>query len=583
MEPTATHALSLAELVKLEGLTPLVEGVYIQNVILGEGKFGKVQPGYILDEHRKPRRVAIKLHKDNSNIDLFQQEIRIMQKLNHSNIVKLKKFGRTPDGVYYMAMERLNMNLQTILASQPNKVFSEDEVRPYFSDICEGVKYLHENNICHRDIKPENIMTDDEHNLKLCDFGLAREFQEGRVCQSVVGTTPFLSPQLLEGKNYSGNKADVFALGKTLLYLLTGLYSDIQDIKDKRSAEAIEHAKRRLASKIKIPNHLSTKVRDLLEKMLNPIDEMRITIHDVWDHEWFSVLGAKEGDLRCSRLQNHQLRQSMLGDQLLKKKSDVKQLRTNVLHDFMAMLRKQVIQKITAYLETVVKVLKYMNRGDTALAIEAHPSVHEQCLIRCLQIAYSLKMLANVEFSHESNQGQANLLHVVYSCSPHLKRDIEEWRTGFEQQLGEYVETNSNFKQLVSKFAPDQIAKRFASLMLKTDIQVPQSAQMDIFCPNEFPQGEITAFWCGELALSNCSLRIEVDETELVRYLSSNRWTSLEVKEIRFHIVLLCKQVRFMDSLKDETKDKLDFRIPGFENFMKIDFQLQKLYKKPNK
>jgi serine/threonine protein kinase len=85
-----------------------------------------------------------------------------------------------------------------------------------------GLHYLHSNGICHRDLKPENILLDKDFNAKIIDFGFAVEL-EGRekdgYCRSLIGTTSYMAPEILNRQPYQGHVVDLFALGVILFIL----------------------------------------------------------------------------------------------------------------------------------------------------------------------------------------------------------------------------------------------------------------------------------------------------------------------------------------------------------------------------
>jgi len=91
-------------------------------------------------------------------------------------------------------------------------------VKRYFRDVCEAVKYLHENNYMHRDIKPENILITKDNHAKLCDFGFA-SILEYR--STLCGTFEYMAPEMIQKKPYD-YKIDIWALGILLFELIQG-------------------------------------------------------------------------------------------------------------------------------------------------------------------------------------------------------------------------------------------------------------------------------------------------------------------------------------------------------------------------
>lgn len=104
------------------------------------------------------------------------------------------------------------------------KGLPEDMARVYFLQLLDALDYLHNTcKICHRDIKLDNILLNGEFDLKLSDFGFAREFElpekedEGKL----VGTSSYLLPEMIERRPYLATNADLFALGITLFGMVS--------------------------------------------------------------------------------------------------------------------------------------------------------------------------------------------------------------------------------------------------------------------------------------------------------------------------------------------------------------------------
>ena len=107
--------------------------------------------------------------------------------------------------------------------------FTEEQARFYFRQLCEGVKYCHDQGICHRDLKPENLLVDDHGNLKISDFGLSAMYTGGtdaggraELLHTTCGTPNYVAPEVLNDKGYDGFAADMWSMGVILYVLLAG-------------------------------------------------------------------------------------------------------------------------------------------------------------------------------------------------------------------------------------------------------------------------------------------------------------------------------------------------------------------------
>lgn len=103
---------------------------------------------------------------------------------------------------------------------------SESVVSTYTRQICEGLRYLHHNNIAHRDIKVANILVDDRGTIKLADFGASKAIQQDTIRdestkKGLTGTPLYMAPEVVTASS-PGRKADIWAIGCAVLELATG-------------------------------------------------------------------------------------------------------------------------------------------------------------------------------------------------------------------------------------------------------------------------------------------------------------------------------------------------------------------------
>lgn len=175
-------------------------------------------------------------------VEQFKKEARFLAHLEHPNLVPVSDFF-TVDGKHYLVMAYVEgEDLQRKMAAR-GKSFAWDEIKDWVWSLIEVLAYLHDHDppILFRDLKPSNIMVANSGRLHLIDFGIARTARTGdRTCTFLQGTgTRGFSPLEQFGCEEScDNRSDIYSLGATLYYLLTG----------KRPPDAIE----RVAQKKKV-------------------------------------------------------------------------------------------------------------------------------------------------------------------------------------------------------------------------------------------------------------------------------------------------------------------------------------------
>jgi len=140
------------------------------------------------------------------------------------------------------------------------------------TDICAGLNYLHENNVLHRDLKPANLLVSSDKTIKLSDFGISRELENGESAKTEVGTALYISPERFNFQPY-GFPADIWSLG-VLLYELCCLSkpfekpSDIPMCKLKSNLSEVRHEYRELVRdmlRIKPEDRLT--IKQVIEKL----------------------------------------------------------------------------------------------------------------------------------------------------------------------------------------------------------------------------------------------------------------------------------------------------------------------------
>ncbi len=177
------------------------------------------------------RPVAVKIIKPSlsTNSDLmtrFMQEIEVIGKLAHPNIVHMIDSGRDMAGIAFIAMEFVHG--QTFRDALRRHQLSLLEILHVFVQVCDALIEAHHLEIIHRDLKFENIMIcrhqDNRIHVKVLDFGVAKQLSSGEHVTrqgEVPGTPGIIAPELVDGQKPSG-QSDLYSLGVLLFTALTG-------------------------------------------------------------------------------------------------------------------------------------------------------------------------------------------------------------------------------------------------------------------------------------------------------------------------------------------------------------------------
>jgi hypothetical protein len=206
-------------------------GQYKLEQKLGSGGMGVVYKG----QHAMLRRpTAIKMLEPDkltpASIERFEREVQVTSQLCHPNTVAIYDYGRTPQGVFYYAMEYLDgIDLQSLV--ERFGPLPAPRAIHILLQICGSLYEAHSLGLVHRDIKPANIMLNrrggEPDVVKVLDFGLVKalddKLQAGMTQQaSLTGTPLYMSPEAIQLPSTVDARSDLYAVGAVGYFLLTG-------------------------------------------------------------------------------------------------------------------------------------------------------------------------------------------------------------------------------------------------------------------------------------------------------------------------------------------------------------------------
>mmetsp|Transcript_28383 Transcript_28383/g.74548 ORF Transcript_28383/g.74548 Transcript_28383/m.74548 type:complete len:355 (+) Transcript_28383:21-1085(+) len=250
---------------------------------LGTGSFGRVM--LVMNSHTKEC-CALKILEKAKVVRLKQVEHTLSEKhildaIDFPFIVSLVASFKDNCNLY-MAMEFV-VGGEMFSALRKARKFSESQSRFYGAQIVLALEYLQNLNIIYRDLKPENLLFDVRGYLRITDFGFAKVV-EGRTW-TLCGTPEYLAPEIILSKGYN-HAVDWWALG-VLIYEMSAGYPPFY------AEQPLEIYEKIVASKLRMPQHFSRELRDLLKHLLEADITKRYGMlkHGVWeikDHAWFT-------------------------------------------------------------------------------------------------------------------------------------------------------------------------------------------------------------------------------------------------------------------------------------------------------
>ncbi len=223
-----------ATVISLGRAYKLVFGNYLLIRKIGSGGMGDV----FLAEHRLMKRtvalkiLAAKLVSDQKALKRFQQEVEAAARLSHANIVTAFDADEA-NGYHFLVMAYVEGKdlARFVRSAGPMDV---QKALKCTLQAAQGLNYAHEQGIVHRDVKPQNLLLDTDGTIKILDMGLARIEQEanqkgnpqkenGLTASGIVmGSVDFMAPEQARNTKNADSRSDLYSLGCTLFYLLTG-------------------------------------------------------------------------------------------------------------------------------------------------------------------------------------------------------------------------------------------------------------------------------------------------------------------------------------------------------------------------
>ncbi len=178
--------------------------------------------------HRHSASDVHEQEEDGNPLFLIQEEIAIMKKLDHDNLVSLIEVLDDPDeDSLYMVLEMCKKGVVMKVGMDEKADPYDDEIcRCWFRDLILGIEYLHAQGVVHRDIKPDNLLLTEDDVLKISDFGVSEMFEKKSEMKTAksAGSPAFLPPELCVARHgdISGRAADIWSMGVTLYCLRFG-------------------------------------------------------------------------------------------------------------------------------------------------------------------------------------------------------------------------------------------------------------------------------------------------------------------------------------------------------------------------
>uniref|UniRef100_A0A7S4EZY2 Protein kinase domain-containing protein n=3 Tax=Chrysotila carterae TaxID=13221 RepID=A0A7S4EZY2_CHRCT len=275
----------------------LVVGEYSVDAIeLGAGGYGAVYKG---KETATGKPVAVKvLSHGRMRVAAIQHEVKLMQNARHKHVIELYVHIQQEDKSFLVMELAEHGELFSRVIDKGN--LDEPEAKVYFAQIMGALDFLHGRGIAHRDLKLENVLLDAQDNCKICDFGLAHQYDfdaSGKMIKTtlrdICGSKSYAAPEVLAGRGYDGFATDVWSCGICLFAMLAGFFpldgANASDWRFTRVVQAVADRKsltHTIFSFYQRPCVLSDEAAALIDAMMSVYPQSRASVADVLHSAW---------------------------------------------------------------------------------------------------------------------------------------------------------------------------------------------------------------------------------------------------------------------------------------------------------
>ncbi len=344
----------------------IIDSRYVPSKGIGRGAYGVVVSATDVDTGYK---VAIKkiprLFNDLVDAKRILREIKLLRHFRHENVVGLRDLcpAYGPFDELFIVLDYMDTDLHKIIYS--SNQLTDEHIQYFLYQILRGLKYIHSANVIHRDLKPSNLLLNANCHLKICDFGLARSFNEQDYMTEYVVTRWYRAPEIMCSCDAYDYKIDVWSTGCILAELLlrnpifpgedykqqlnivfnvigTPTEEDRPCITNEFAYQYIRSlpVRQKVPFSKVLPEGTNPLAIDLLEKMLVFNPKKRMSIDDALRHPYLRELHDPKIEIVCSEPWNHEFEAELVDKNLTKEA--LQEFMWDEIYKFRPMLKGQV-------------------------------------------------------------------------------------------------------------------------------------------------------------------------------------------------------------------------------------------------
>lgn len=258
----------------------IVNEYIINRKRIGKGSFSTIYKGYSTKDNKiyAIKEITIDKKQNKSNV---KRELNVLKTLDNPYIIKLYDviIDTNYNNIYFIIDYYPKGDLSQFLNHKPLK---EKFCRKYMKQLAQGLEYLLNKDILHRDLKPQNILLTNEYNIKITDFGFAKQIEKNSLITTLCGSPMYMAPEIINKQDYD-IKSDLWSVGIILYEMVYGhvpfnVGTFVELIK-KMNSNIIDFSNKKIK--------LSDDCLDLMKELLTKNPKKRIEWNQFFNHKWF--------------------------------------------------------------------------------------------------------------------------------------------------------------------------------------------------------------------------------------------------------------------------------------------------------
>ncbi|KPM03558.1 protein kinase-like protein 5 [Sarcoptes scabiei] len=261
---------------------------------LNSGSFACVCRATFKSEPCAAKVIDLERTSEDYRIKFLPREIYTMKKLKHKYLIEILDIFVVGNRVIVF-MELADGGDFLDFLHENQSPLSEDRCRYFYKQFGDALCYMHSKGFAHRDIKCENILLNKERTIsKLTDYGftrtcLERNSGQGLMSNTYCGSTAYVAPEVLKSQPYNPLISDVWSMGVVMYVLLNNRLPFPERDTKKLLRDQLNQSYRFVKT-------ISKQCQDLISLHLNPNPSTRITMNEIFQHEWF---GEQKNSFDC--------------------------------------------------------------------------------------------------------------------------------------------------------------------------------------------------------------------------------------------------------------------------------------------